>query len=71
MPTDRVLPETDGPFGTAAGVPLPPGGGGAVYREFGRLKGVSAADAERMMTDNFRRIAGAGRQEPAVADALA
>lgn len=56
MPLERVLPETDGPFGLAGGTPLVPGGGGAIYREFADLKGSTAAKIERVMTANFRRI---------------
>ena len=60
MPFDRLLPETDGPFGRAEGVPLVPGGGGATYRDVAALKGVSANEAERLMTNNFRRLVAAG-----------
>ncbi|OQW75383.1 MAG: hydrolase TatD [Proteobacteria bacterium ST_bin14] len=56
MPVDRLLPETDGPFGTADGVPLVPGGGGSLYRDFAQLKATSSKDAERLMTRNFRRL---------------
>lgn len=56
MPLERVLPETDGPFGSAGGTPLSPGGDGAVYREFADLKGSSSTEIERTMTANFRRI---------------
>lgn len=58
MPRDRVLPETDGPFGTVSGRPLPPGGDGFIYREFADLAGIDPAQAERDMTANFRRIVG-------------
>jgi TatD DNase family protein len=57
MPIDRVLPETDGPFGTISGAAQLPGGGGSVYRDFAAVKGISARNAERLMTENFRRIA--------------
>jgi len=63
MPIDRLLPETDGPFGMAEGVPLAPGGGGSVYRDFARLKEISPYDAERLMTGNFRRLVSAGLRE--------
>lgn len=56
MPVDRLLPETDGPFGMADGVRLFPGGGGSVYCDLAGLKGVSSKDAERLMTRNFRRL---------------
>jgi TatD DNase family protein len=56
MPIDRVLPETDGPFGMAEGVPLVPGGVGSVYRDFAQLKSISSNEAERLMTANFRRL---------------
>ncbi len=60
MPLDRLLPETDGPFGMADGVPLIPGGDGATYRDVAMLKGMSAKAAEKLMTDNFRRLIAAG-----------
>lgn len=70
MPTDRVLPETDGPFGTLAGKPLPPGGGGVIYREYGDLVGIDAARAERVMTRNFRHIVGLTASATGVAAAV-
>lgn len=60
MPVDRLLPETDGPFGMAEGFPLVPGGGGSVYRDIARLKGIPVKNAERLMTGNFRRLVSAG-----------
>lgn len=60
MPLDRLLPETDGPFGMAEGVSLAPGGGGATYRDVAALKGMSAKEAEKLITDNFRRLVAAG-----------
>lgn len=63
MPIDRLLPETDGPFGMAEGVPLAPGGGGSVYRDLAGLKRMSSRDAERLMTGNFRRLVTAGPRE--------
>lgn len=63
MPLDRLLPETDGPFGTTERVPLAPGGGGSVYRDLARLKGISSNDAERLMTANFRRLVSGGPRE--------
>lgn len=59
MPVDRLLPETDGPFGIAEGLPLAPGSGGSVYRDLAGLKGMSYSDAERLMTGNFRRLVAA------------
>ena len=56
MPLDRVLPETDGPFGQADGRPLSPGGGGRIYADYAALKGMSMDEAEALMTANFRRI---------------
>jgi TatD DNase family protein len=56
MPIDRLLPETDGPFGMLKGVPLEPGGGGSVYCDFARLKGISSINAERLLTKNFQRL---------------
>lgn len=60
MPLDRLLPETDGPFGMADGVPLVPGAYGAAYRDVAHLKGTSVEAAERLMTNNFRRLIAAG-----------
>lgn len=56
MPLDRLLPETDGPFGMADGVPLAPGGGGSVYQDLAAVQGTSAGEAERVLTANFRRL---------------
>ena len=56
MPTDRVLPETDGPFGSLEGVALEPGGGGRIYRDYADLKRMTQGEAERIMTSNFRCI---------------
>ncbi|OJU23427.1 MAG: hydrolase TatD [Sphingomonas sp. 66-10] len=64
MPLDRLLPETDGPFGMAQGVPLAPGGGGATYRDVAALKMMSAKEVERLMTSNFRRLVAAGPRGP-------
>jgi TatD DNase family protein len=63
MPVDRLLPETDGPFGMAEGVPLAPGGGGSVYRDLAGLKGMSSREVERLMTGNFRRLVAAGSRK--------
>lgn len=63
MPVDRLLPETDGPFGMADGIPLAPGGGGSVYRDLALLKEVSLDDVERLMTGNFRRLVSGGSRE--------
>ena len=60
MTVDHLLPETDGPFGMVKGVPLAPGGGGSVYRDFSELKGISSKDAEHLMTENFRRLVATG-----------
>ncbi|MCE7798265.1 TatD family hydrolase [Sphingobium sufflavum] len=65
MPIDRMLPETDGPFGMTQGVPLAPGGAGSVYHDFAELKGMSVKDAERLMTGNFRRLVARSSREQA------
>lgn len=65
MPLDRVLPETDGPFGMAGGKPLFPGGGGSVFTEYATLKNMSARDVEKTMTENFRRIVESSRRKGA------
>lgn len=59
MPVDRLLPETDGPFGMTKGVPLAPGSGGSVYRDLAGLKGISSANVEDLMTKNFQRLVAA------------
>jgi TatD DNase family protein len=56
MPIDRVLPETDGPFGMTEGRPLDPGSAGSVYIDYAKLKGMSASEVEAVMTSNFRNI---------------
>lgn len=60
MPVDRILPETDGPFAMAEGIPIAPGGGGSAYRDLAELKGLSPASVEKFMTGNFRRLITAG-----------
>lgn len=64
MPVERLLPETDGPFVMAEGIPLAPGGSGSVYCDLAGLKGMSSKDAERVMTGNFRRLVAPVREKP-------
>jgi TatD DNase family protein len=63
MPVDRLLPETDGPFGMVEGITLAPGGGGSVYRDLATLKEMSPKEAERLMTRNFHRLVAVDARE--------
>lgn len=56
MPKDRILPETDGPFGSINGEVCEPGDQGRVYQKVGELWGCSAVEVETTMTRNFRRL---------------
>ncbi len=56
MPPERLLPETDGPFGMLDGVALLPGGGGRVYEQLAQLWGRSLQDVDAAVTSNFRRL---------------
>lgn len=56
MPPERLLPETDGPFGTMDGVSLLPGGEGRVYRQLADIWGRTPQQVDVGLTANFRRL---------------
>jgi len=56
MPPERLLPETDGPFGMMDGVALPPGGDGRIYRQLASMWGKTPAEVDGILTSNFRRL---------------
>lgn len=56
MPKDRILPETDGPFGTLDGEALQPADGGRIHGQLSELWGVSAHEVESMLFSNFRQL---------------
>jgi TatD DNase family protein len=56
MPRERLLPETDGPFGMVDGVALLPGGEGRVYDQLAAIWGATPQEVEALMTSNFRRL---------------
>lgn len=56
MPADRILPETDGPFGSMAGRPVFPWEAMATYRALAAVRGVPVEQIESELTDNFRAL---------------
>jgi TatD DNase family protein len=64
MPMDRILPETDGPFGMVRGKVLQPGDVDQFYSDFSSLKGFSRRDLESLMMSNFKRIVAETRGDP-------
>ena len=56
MPADRLLPETDGPFGTYEGKTLLPGGSGRVYSQLAEMWQWTGREVERQLTSNFRKM---------------
>ena len=56
MPFDRVLPETDGPFATAEGVPLMPWDALDIVPVFARLLGVSNQDVSSQLKLNLKQL---------------
>lgn len=56
LPRDRVLPETDGPFATADGVPLPPWSMERTAILFSPIWGCSAGEAQAILVSNGRRL---------------
>jgi TatD DNase family protein len=56
MPRDRVLPETDGPFGTTAGKPLKPWESELVVPVLGRLWNLPLPTISDILRANFRRL---------------
>lgn len=61
MPSDRILPETDGPFGMFEGRPAYPWDTGAVYRTLAELWNFSSEHVESELTKNFQRLIKATR----------
>lgn len=57
MPVERLLPETDGPFGMVEGAVLAPGDAGKIYNELAALWSSGVHDVEAALTSNFRRLA--------------
>lgn len=56
IPPDRILPETDGPFGARDGKPLQPGDDGRIYADLAEIWKEDAVDVERRLTANFRKL---------------
>lgn len=56
MPFDRVLPETDGPFGTNGQEPLMPWEAHLVAAPLATAWGISIRDVQSRMVENFRRL---------------
>jgi TatD DNase family protein len=56
MPRDRILTETDGPFGQIAKTALMPWQAGAAAVPLGRLWSVSTEEAERLIACNLRHL---------------
>jgi len=56
MPKERILPETDGPFGTLGGEPFEPADSAHIYPELAELWNVSAQEVEAMLLTNFRQL---------------
>lgn len=56
MPADRVLPETDGPFGTVGGRPARPTDVSVVYDMVGQLLGRRREEVVGLMTQNLRKL---------------
>lgn len=58
MPRDRILTETDGPFAKMDSVPLRPAECGAALDALASLWGVSHDEAQAVVLENFRLLAG-------------
>lgn len=58
MPRDRVVTETDGPFGTFNGAPLYPWQASECIPALAKLWGMEAANAEGLVISNLRRLVG-------------
>lgn len=63
MPIDRILPETDGPFGTKDDRPLYPWEGSEVIEALATALTMPASVIAKQLDDNFRRFAGSSRVE--------
>jgi TatD DNase family protein len=59
MPIDRILPETDGPFGTKDDQPLFPWEGREVITSLAETLNVSASEIEAQLDANFKRFTAA------------
>lgn len=64
MPPDRVLPETDGPFGHLEGRPAAPWEAMTIASPLANLWRISAEEAERQLVDNFVRLSKLSRPAP-------
>jgi TatD DNase family protein len=56
LPMDRVLPETDGPFGTTGQEPLMPWEAHLVAAPLATAWAISIRDVQSRMAENFRRL---------------
>jgi TatD DNase family protein len=56
MPLDRILPESDGPFGVKGGKPLFPWEANAVIIPLQQTLNIPAVDIETQIASNFRRL---------------
>lgn len=56
MPRDRVLPETDGPFGTIKGKPLEPSDAESVTQPLASLWSMPTTDVRQHLIQNFKSI---------------
>jgi len=59
MPRNRILPETDGPFGMRGDRPAYPWEANDIASALGDLWNDDAADVEAQLTANFQTIIGA------------
>lgn len=65
MPADRIVPETDGPFGRIEGRSAFPWETMTTYRALAAARGNPVEQIERELTDNFRALVDAtSAQEP-------
>jgi TatD DNase family protein len=67
MPRERVLPETDGPFGTLDGEVLEPADGSRVYGQLAQLWGVGQQEVAAILLSNFRQLTAFARPARALA----
>jgi TatD DNase family protein len=62
MPRDRILPETDGPFGSLDGESLEPIDSGRVHDQLAELWGMTPQEAAAKLLTNFRRLTAFSRR---------
>lgn len=62
MPRDRVLPETDGPFGQQNGLPLYPWQAMQVAHPLAAIWNVPTEVATAQLRSNFRELSKASRE---------